>query len=407
RGARHGRGGVRRAGVGHRAAFAAGTPRHAAAVHRAAGLRERHGDAGPGLVTRGNLRRAQLRRHLGRGRAGRERRARRRTRRRLAAAARPRFLFRGVLGARGRAGRRRRRGAAHEHGSRTKPRQWLGSGQPRPLKDTRHGATRPPRALYIDVGPWHASRTRGGGMHWLRHPVFTRFSLLCLLRTLLLGAAIGYAISALPTRAASEWEWQNTAALVRREVAREGFERIFADPRDMQARHRWGRALLMTLTTLPDVVRVEVWSRDTEILWSDERARIGQRFGDNPDLRGALAGNVEVDITRFERGEHRAPRSIARTLAEVYVPIFGRGGDVLGVVAVGKTPDRLLNAIRWSRLVIWAVSFAGGAMLYLVLLPLLMQVYRRQVEQEMLRQHAARLQEQVDHRTQQFMQAQK
>ena len=244
-------------------------------------------------------------------------------------------------------------------------------------------------------------------MHWLRHPIFTRFSLLCLIGTLVLGAGMGYAISALLTRAASEWEWQNTAALVRREVAREGLERIFADTRDMQARQRWGRALSTALTTLPEVVRVEVWSRDTEILWSDERPRIGQRFPDNPDLHGALAGNVEVDITRFERGEHHGARSIARALAEVYVPIFGRGGDVLGVVAVGKTPDRLLNAIRWSRLVIWAVSFAGGAMFYLVLLPLLMQVYRRQVEQEMLRQHAARLQEQVDHRTQQFMQAQK
>jgi C4-dicarboxylate-specific signal transduction histidine kinase len=42
-----------------------------------------------------------------------------------------------------------------------------------------------------------------------------------------------------------------------------------------------------------------------------------------------------------------------------------------------------------------------------VLLPLLMQVYRRQLEDEMLRQHAARLQHEVEQRTQQLMQAQK
>jgi hypothetical protein len=58
-------------------------------------------------------------------------------------------------------------------------------------------------------------------MHLLRHPIFTRFSLLCLIGTLVLGAGMGYTISELLTRAASEWEWQNTAALVRREVARE------------------------------------------------------------------------------------------------------------------------------------------------------------------------------------------
>jgi signal transduction histidine kinase len=114
-----------------------------------------------------------------------------------------------------------------------------------------------------------------------------------------------------------------------------------------------------------------------------------------------------VDIKRLERAEHRSAPPVVRTLAEVYVPIFGREGEVLGVVEVEKAPNRLLNAIRWSRLVIWAVSFAGGAIFYLVLLPLLTQVYRRQVEEEMLRQHAARLQEQIEHRTQQFMQAQK
>jgi len=237
-------------------------------------------------------------------------------------------------------------------------------------------------------------------MHLLKHPVFTRFSVLCLIGTLVLGGSMGYAISTLLTQAVSEWEWQNTAALVRREVAREGLERVFTEGRDSDARHRWGRALSATLTTLPEVVRVEVWGRDAELLWSEQSALLGQRFPANDDLRGALAGDVAVDVTR---ATHPAPR----TLAEVYVPIFGRDGEVLGVVEVGKTPDRLLNTIRWSRLVIWAISFAGGAMLYLVLLPLLLQAYRRQVEEAMLRQHAARLQQEVEQRTQQFMQAQK
>jgi signal transduction histidine kinase/CheY-like chemotaxis protein len=237
-------------------------------------------------------------------------------------------------------------------------------------------------------------------MHLLKHPVFTRFSVLCLIGTLVLGGGMGYAISALLTQAVSEWEWQNTAALVRREVEREGLERIFTAARDVDARQRWGRALSATLTTLPEVIRVEIWGRDAELLWSDQPALIGQRFPDNDDLRGALTGDVEVDVKRATR----PPR---RTLAEVYVPIFGRDGEVLGVVEVGKTPDRLLNTIRWSRLVIWAISFAGGAMLYLGLLPLLLQVYRRQLEEEMLRQHAARLQQEIEHRTQQFMQAQK
>ena len=234
-------------------------------------------------------------------------------------------------------------------------------------------------------------------MHLLKHPVITRFSLLCLLGTVVLGLGMGYAISALLTRAVSEWEWQNTAALVRREVQREGLQRIFSASADRASQERWGRALSATITTLPEVVRVKVWSRDAEILWSDEPGLIGQRFAGNDELQGALAGEIEVEIKRRALG----------TLAEVYVPIVGGGGGVLGVIEVYKTPDRLQNTIRWSRIVIWAISVVGGAMFYLVLLPLLMQVYRRQVQDEMLRQHAARLQEQVEHRTQQFMQAQK
>ena len=244
-------------------------------------------------------------------------------------------------------------------------------------------------------------------MDWLKHPIFTRFSLFCLIGIVTLALGMGAALSALLTRAVSEWEWQNTAALVRREVEREGLQRVFTEPGGPGTRQRWGRVLSATMTSLPEIVRVKVWDREHEILWSDQTSLIGQRFPGNDELQRALAGAVEVEIKRLGKSEQRYERPKFGTLAEVYVPIFAADGRVLGVVEVEKTPDRLLNTIRWSRMIIWAISLTGGAMLYLVLLPLLMQMYRRQVEEEMLRQHAARLEEQVEQRTQQFMQAQK
>src|SRR5438445_132201 len=244
-------------------------------------------------------------------------------------------------------------------------------------------------------------------MNWLKHPIFTRFSLFCLIGIVTLALGMGAALSALLTRAVSEWEWQNTAALVRREVEREGLQRVFTEPGGPGTRQRWGRVLSATMTSLPEIVRVKVWDREHEILWSDQTSLIGQRFFGNDELQRALAGAVEVEIKRLGKSEQRYERPKFGTLAEVYVPIFAADGRVLGVGEVEKTPDRLLNTIRWSRMIIWAISLTGGAMLYLVLLPLLMQMYRRQVEEEMLRQHAARLEEQVEQRTQQFMQAQK
>lgn len=40
-------------------------------------------------------------------------------------------------------------------------------------------------------------------MHWLERPIFTRFSLRCLIGTLVLGSGMGYAISAPLTHAIS------------------------------------------------------------------------------------------------------------------------------------------------------------------------------------------------------------
>ena len=99
-------------------------------------------------------------------------------------------------------------------------------------------------------------------MNWLKHPVFSRFSLLCLIAIVAIALAMGYALSSLLTHAVSEWEWQNTAALVRREVEREGLQRIFTEPGGPGARQRWGRVLSATITSLPEVVRAKVWSRE-------------------------------------------------------------------------------------------------------------------------------------------------
>ena len=244
-------------------------------------------------------------------------------------------------------------------------------------------------------------------MRWPEHPMCTRFSVLCLTAVVALALVMGVALSSLLTRAVSEWEWQNTAALVTREVKHGGLERIFSEPSRPQERARWGLELSRALTTLPEVVRIKVWSPAMEVLWSDKTELVGQRFPGNGELRQALAGKVEVEIKRLGKSEQRHEERAFDTLAEVYVPIIAHDGRVLGVVEVYKTPERLLTTIRWSRIVIGAISLAGGAMLYVVLLPLLTQVYRRQVEEEMLRRHAGRLEAEVEERTQQFMQVQK
>jgi len=237
--------------------------------------------------------------------------------------------------------------------------------------------------------------------------IFSRFALLSLGCIGALALVMSFVLSSFLTRAASEWEWDNTAALVRREVRMAGLEAVFADPGSSEERERWGRKFSSLLTTLPEIVRAKVWDNQATILWSDESHLIGRQFLDNEDLRNALAGKLEVEIKSLTKTEHGYERPSFTTLAEVYVPIFSGDGRVLGVVEVYKTPERLLATIRRGRIAVWSISFAGALLLYLVMYPLLTLVYRKEVQEETLRAEAGRLETEVAERTKQLVQAQK
>jgi signal transduction histidine kinase/CheY-like chemotaxis protein len=226
-----------------------------------------------------------------------------------------------------------------------------------------------------------------------------RFAALSFLCIMAFALSMGVALTSLLTRAVQEWEWENTAALARREVELRGIDTLLAAPRrplDERSRHEISRLM----QGLPEVVRVKVWDRDATVVWSDESRLIGQRFADNDELQEALAGEVSVEIKTLQGREHTYERPSYTTLAEVYVPIVSKTtGQVVGVVEVYKNPVRLLATIQRARFVIWTLALAGALILYLVLFPLVRQVYGRQVREEALQAHAADLETQVLVRT--------
>jgi signal transduction histidine kinase/ActR/RegA family two-component response regulator len=233
----------------------------------------------------------------------------------------------------------------------------------------------------------------------MRLPRPNRFAVLSFLCVVAMALAMGLALSSLLSRAVSDWEWENTAAVARQQLALTDLDSLFTVPPRDAAHARWAAEVPRLFAGLPEVARVKVWSRDATVLWSDEPRLVGRRFPDNRRLRDALAGQVAVQIKPLADSEHLYERR-DRALAEVYVPVFERtGGGVVGVLEVYKTPDRLFATIRWGQLVIWSISLAGAVALHLVLLPLTRQVYRREVEDATLRAHAGRLEEQVAERT--------
>src|SRR5712691_11370933 len=239
----------------------------------------------------------------------------------------------------------------------------------------------------------------------MKKHLFTRFALLAFGCVVALAVVMGLALSSLLTHAVSDWEWQNTAALVQREVVTNKLWDVFnAGPAGVPADR--GAEVSRLFTSLPEVVRIKVWNRTATVIWSDKAELIGQRFPDNHDLQEALGGEISVEIKPLAKREQASERAGHDVLAEVYVPVIDQRGGVV-VVEVYKVPERLFGTIRRGRFVIWMISLTGGGILYLVLLPLLTSVYRREVEESTLRAHAERLAAEVEERTAQLLQAQK
>jgi len=236
-----------------------------------------------------------------------------------------------------------------------------------------------------------------------RFHIVSRFSILSFICVITMALIMGFALSSVLTRAVTEWEWENTAALARHHVKLSGLETLFTASPEPDTRERWRNELASLFTDLPEIVRVKVWDRNATVLWSDQEHLIGKRFPDNSELKRALAGRVEVEIKRLTKTEHKYERNTFATLAEVYVPILSSAsGQVIGAVEIYKTPKRLFATIRWGRIVVWTISLGGGLALYVVLLPLVQQVYGRQVREETLRAYTAKLEREVADQTEEL-----
>src|SRR2546425_12241534 len=143
----------------------------------------------------------------------------------------------------------------------------------------------------------------------MKFPAGAGFALLSFLCVMALAVSMGFAISSLLTRSVEEWEWENTAALARREVERAGLDTLLTAPRSVVTSERSQREFVRLLQGMPEVVRVKVWSRYATVLWSNEPRLIGQQFPDNDQLKKALAGKVSVEMKTLTARENAYQRA--------------------------------------------------------------------------------------------------
>jgi two-component system sensor histidine kinase HydH len=135
--------------------------------------------------------------------------------------------------------------------------------------------------------------------------------------------------------------------------------------------------ILVHLSSLPDVLRANLYTADRQLYWSSDKTLIGRRFSDNPELERALAGNLVINEETESgeahgKGEHAnlhapADESI-NYFVEIYVPIWDQEHKrVVGAVELYKRPQALFEAIKSGRQMLWIGAFGGALFLYAML----------------------------------------
>jgi two-component system sensor histidine kinase HydH len=126
-------------------------------------------------------------------------------------------------------------------------------------------------------------------------------------------------------------------------------------------------------TAMPDVYRINVYSVDRTVLWSNDRELVGRHFERNDELDEALRGELVADggrITDLVRSkpEHVGLKARSGFFVETYIPVRAAGQpEVLGVFEMYKAPAALTAAIEEGQRQVWMTALAGALVLYLTL----------------------------------------
>src|SRR5260370_19133675 len=97
-----------------------------------------------------------------------------------------------------------------------------------------------------------------------------KFAVLSFLCVMALAFAMGFALSSLLTRAVEGWEWENTAALARREAELRGIDTLLASHGETPIDERGRQELARLMQALPHVLRAKCGTRNATVACSAE-----------------------------------------------------------------------------------------------------------------------------------------
>ncbi|MCH7669981.1 MAG: hypothetical protein IIC71_12390 [Acidobacteria bacterium] len=126
-----------------------------------------------------------------------------------------------------------------------------------------------------------------------------------------------------------------------------------------------------------DTVRVKLWLPDGTIMYSDESALIGRKFGFSEDRIVAFNGLSSVNVPDLSRPENEYERSLP-PLREFYIPVMRDSGSVAAVFEVYHLDEPIETTVGNIQRLVW-VSIAVGIGLLTIFIATLILVNGRAV----------------------------
>ncbi|MDQ6793286.1 MAG: GGDEF domain-containing protein, partial [Chloroflexota bacterium] len=141
-----------------------------------------------------------------------------------------------------------------------------------------------------------------------------------------------------------------------------------------------------------ELARINVWTQQHRILYSNDHSRIGQVFQTSDELNGALKGTAHSGVSTPSKAENEDLISYGQIL-EVYVPLrLSSSGAPDGAFEIYVPYRPIAAAILRDDLTVFAVLGLGLLFLYALLFRIVSQAAKRLSQQndELKRQTAAR-----------------
>ena len=212
--------------------------------------------------------------------------------------------------------------------------------------------------------------------------LMTRFSVVGVMITLLVAAALGYLMQADLTSNALADAGALAAAQVVASASPLLVPADFNKPLSEERIAELDRLVTGDLAGSGSVVRVKIWNPQGTIVYSDEKQLIGKNFGLSSDVRAALTGRTVSVVSALSGVDNASERQRYGKLLEAYVPLQLQGSsEIVGAYEIYSRTDQLDERIAQIKRTVAGGVFGGFAVLYAALFGLVYGASKRLTRQ--------------------------